>query len=189
MKRTPRDQVKHEVRYTAPARRLTVSDISIGRCFRFAALPPHISTRRMWMRTRTRRTRIRLIAWLSCLACVAAVLAIGGAASATPAGPSAPPAANTPACQLAYTVTTDWGAGFGITVTITNNGPALTSWTLGYAYAGNQKLQQGWSATWSQTGAQVTATNLSWNGNLATGASTQIGGNFSNSGGTNTAPT
>jgi hypothetical protein len=144
----------------------------------------------MWMRTRTRRTRIRLIAWLSCLACVAAVLGIGGAASATGAGPaaSAKPAATTPSCQVVYTVTNDWGTGFGISISITNNGPALTSWTLSYSYAGSQKLQQGWSATWSQTGPQVTATNASWNGNLATGASTQIGGNFTNSG-TNTAPT
>src|SRR5882724_12791837 len=156
--------------------------------FPFRCLPPHISTRRMWMRTRTRRTRIRLIAWLSCLACVAAVLAIGGAASATPTA-STKPAATTPSCQVAYSVTNDWGTGFGIAITITNNGPALTSWTLGYSYGGNQKLQQGWSATWSQTGAQVTATNASWNGNLATGGSTQIGGNFTNSGGTNTAPT
>ncbi len=142
------------------------------------------------MRTRTRRTRIRLIAWLSCLACVAAVLGIGGAASATGAGPaaSAKPAATTPSCQVVYTVTNDWGTGFGISISITNNGPALTSWTLSYSYAGSQQLQQGWSATWSQTGPQVTATNASWNGNLATGASTQIGGNFTNSG-TNTAPT
>ncbi len=145
------------------------------------------------MRTKTRIIRIRLIAWLSSLACVAAVLAIGGAASATgtQAGPDASvkPAATTPSCQVAYSVTNDWGTGFGISITITNNGPALTSWTLGYSYAGSQTLQQGWSGTWSQTGTKVSVVNASWNGSLATGANTQIGANFNNSGSTNTAPT
>src|SRR6266566_3625841 len=118
----------------------------------------------MWMRTRTRRTRIRLIAWLSCLATVAGMLAIGGAASATQARPdaSAKPAATTPSCQVVYSVTSQWSTGFGAAITITNNGPALTSWTLGYSYGGNQTLQNGWNGTWSQTGPQVTVTNASW---------------------------
>jgi hypothetical protein len=143
------------------------------------------------MRTRNRRTRVRLvIAWLSCLACVAAVMTIGsGAASATGApAPAAKPSATTPSCQVAYSVTNDWGAGFGVNITITNNGPALTSWTLGYSYGGNQQLQSGWNATWTQTGKQVSVASLSWNGALATGASTSVGANFGYSG-TNTAPT
>jgi hypothetical protein len=86
-------------------------------------------------------------------------------------------------------VSSDWGTGFSIAVTITNTGPAISNWTLQYSYAGSQTLQQGWSGTWSQTGPQVTVTNASWNGSLATGASTQIGANFSNSGSTNPAPT
>ena len=55
-------------------------------------------------------------------------------------------------------------------------------------YSGNQALTQGWSGNWTQSGQNVTVTNASWNGSLATGASTQIGANFSYSG-TNTAPT
>src|SRR5690348_3903686 len=44
------------------------------------------------------------------------------------------------------------------------------------------------SGTSSRTGENITVTNASWNGTLATGASTQIGANFSYTG-TNTAPT
>jgi len=120
------------------------------------------------------------------------------AATATPASPAATvqhaqatsaarPAATTPSCTVTYSAN-GWSTGFTASVTITNNGPAITSWTLGYSYSGNQTLQNGWSGTWTQAGAAVTVTNASWNGSLGTGASTQIGANFSFSG-TNNAPT
>src|ERR1700731_3545043 len=96
-------------------------------------------------------------------------------------------AAAAPACQVTYTVNSDWGTGFSIAINITNNGPAITSWTLGYAYTGNQKIAQGWSGNWSQSGENITVTNASWNGALATGGSASIGANFSYTG-TNTAP-
>ena len=92
-----------------------------------------------------------------------------------------------PACQVAYSVN-QWSTGFTASITITNNAAAITSWTLAYSYPGNQALASGWSGNWSQSGANVTVTNASWNGSLATGGSTQIGANFSYSG-TNTAPT
>ena len=92
-----------------------------------------------------------------------------------------------PACQVAYSVN-QWNTGFTASITITNNAAAITSWTLAYSYTGNQALTQGWSGNWTQSGPNVTVTNASWNGSLATGGSTQIGANFSYSG-TNTAPT
>ena len=119
--------------------------------------------------------------YLACLVAAAglaagtAVAAVSGAASAAPV------------CQVAYTVN-QWSTGFTAAVTITNNGSAITSWTLAYSYSGNQALTEGWSGNWSQSGENVTVTNASWNGSLATGASTSIGANFSYSG-TNTAPT
>jgi aryl-phospho-beta-D-glucosidase BglC (GH1 family) len=70
---------------------------------------------------------------------------------------------------------------------VQNTGSAITSWTLGYSYAGNQALSQGWSGTWTQNGKAITVTSASWNGSLAAGATTQIGANFTYSG-TNTAP-
>jgi len=121
--------------------------------------------------------RRRLVAVLSCLGLVAAALTTAtGVASAALS------------CQVTYSVSNDWGSGFGVSITITNTGPAITAWTLGYGYAGNQQLQQGWNGNWRQSGEQVSVTNVSWNGSLATGASTQIGANFGYSG-ANTAPT
>jgi cellulose 1,4-beta-cellobiosidase len=119
---------------------------------------------------------------------VLATLAVLGLGSIGLGAAAAAPASAAPACQVAYTVTSDWGAGFTAAITITNTGSAITSWNLGYSYGGNQQLTEGWSGTWAQTGKNVTVSNASWNGSLAAGAATQIGANFSYSG-TNTAPT
>jgi Glycosyl hydrolase family 48/Cellulose binding domain/Bacterial Ig domain len=91
------------------------------------------------------------------------------------------------ACDVTYT-TNDWSTGFTAAVTIRNLGDPLTSWNLGFTFPGNQQVTQGWSATWTQSGANVTATNVPWNGNLATGASVSVGFNGSYSG-TNGKPT
>jgi endoglucanase len=90
-------------------------------------------------------------------------------------GTQPPPPAS---CKVAYTVQSDWGSGFTGQVTVTNTGSApLTGWTLAFAFPGDQKISQGWSATWTQTGKNVTAKNLDWNGTLAPGAGTSIGFN------------
>ncbi len=69
---------------------------------------------------------------------------------------------------------------------ITNTAPLpLAGWSLAFEYANGQKVTQGWSATWSQTGATVTATGVAWNATLAPGASTEIGFNGTHTG-TNT---
>lgn len=87
----------------------------------------------------------------------------------------------------AYTVSQDWGTGFGADVVISNNGQnAISSWTVKIVYSGNQKVS-GWNAQVSQSGQVVTATNLSWNGTIPAGGSTSFGLNGSYSG-TNDAP-
>ncbi|GGM51675.1 endoglucanase [Micromonospora sonchi] len=91
-------------------------------------------------------------------------------------------------CSVTYT-TNSWSGGFTASVTITNLGDAVSSWTLGFSFPdGGQRVTQGWSATWSQSGRAVTAQNLSWNGSLGTGASTNIGFNGSFTG-ANPSPT
>ncbi|MEU5549702.1 cellulase family glycosylhydrolase [Micromonospora sp. NPDC047793] len=82
-----------------------------------------------------------------------------------------------PGCSVTYT-TNSWSGGFTASVTITNVGDPINGWTLGFRFPdGGQRLAQGWSATWSQSGSEVTARSLSWNGSLATRASTTIGFN------------
>ncbi|MFI6159026.1 MULTISPECIES: glycoside hydrolase family 48 protein [Micromonospora] len=106
----------------------------------------------------------------------ATTLVIGGIA--LPAGA----AQAAPACDVVY-ATNDWGSGFTGNVTIKNLGDAVSSWTLKWTFPNSsQRVVQGWSAKWSQTGSEVTATNESYNGSLGTGASTTIGFNGSYSG-------
>ncbi|NUS55237.1 MAG: beta-mannosidase, partial [Streptomycetaceae bacterium] len=92
-------------------------------------------------------------------------------------------------CKVVYTPN-DWGGGgFGANITITNTGTtSLSGWTLRFTFPGTQRVTSGWSATWTQSGADVTAASLSWNGALAPGASTSIGFNGSYTG-SNPSPT
>ncbi|MFF0255322.1 glycoside hydrolase family 6 protein [Micromonospora zamorensis] len=80
-------------------------------------------------------------------------------------------------CDIAYT-SNEWPGGFTASVTIKNVGDPLNGWTLGWTFPNSsQRVQQGWSAEFTQSGSQVTARSLSYNGTLATGASTNIGFN------------
>ncbi|MFC7484376.1 cellulose binding domain-containing protein [Luedemannella flava] len=45
-----------------------------------------------------------------------------------------------------------------------NTGDPWTSWTLKFAFANGQTVTQGWGGTWSQSGANVTVSNVSYNG-------------------------
>jgi cellulose 1,4-beta-cellobiosidase len=90
-------------------------------------------------------------------------------------------------CKVTYT-TNDWGGGFTAGLGITNLGDPVSSWAIEWDFAGNQQVTQGWSGTFTQSAKHVTVKSLSYNGALATNASTSLGFNGSYSG-TNTAPT
>ncbi|GEK20427.1 hypothetical protein CXY01_09470 [Cellulomonas xylanilytica] len=98
------------------------------------------------------------------------------------------PTTSTSSCKVTYTASS-WNTGFTASVKVTNTGTtALNGWSLGFSFANGQKVTQGWSADWSQSGTAVTAKNAAWNGTLGAGQSTDIGFNGSHSG-TNTNPT
>ena len=119
------------------------------------------------------------------LACVTGVTALV-AAGLTAVSMSA--TAATAPCQVSYSVTGSWPGGFQAGITITNNGSPISNWTLAFAFPGDQQVASGWSGTWTQSGHNVTVASASWNGALATGASTSIGftGTYTSS---NTDPT
>ncbi|NMO57658.1 cellulose 1,4-beta-cellobiosidase [Actinoplanes sp. TBRC 11911] len=103
-----------------------------------------------------------------------------GVAAATSASAAA-------GCQVSYSVN-QWNTGFTGTVNVTNLGdPISGGWNVAWTFAGNQRVTQGWSATISQSGTRVTATNPSWSTTIGTGASVNFGFNADYSG-TNTAP-
>ncbi|GAA1805962.1 hypothetical protein GCM10009682_29760 [Luedemannella flava] len=104
----------------------------------------------------------------------------GAAALAVAVGGSivaALPASAAAGCRVNYAISASWPGGFGANVTITNIGDALSSWTLVWSFASGQTITQAWNATVTQSGAQVTAKNVSYNGSLATNASTSFGFN------------
>lgn len=82
-----------------------------------------------------------------------------------------------------------WSTGFTGNIQLTNLGDPITGgWRLEWNFAGNQRVTQGWSATFAQSGAHVTATNPSWSASLGTNATANLGFNADYSG-TNANPT
>ncbi|WP_308290801.1 cellulose binding domain-containing protein [Micromonospora sp. RL09-050-HVF-A] len=65
---------------------------------------------------------------------------------------------------------------------------AVDGWSLRWSFANGQQLNQAWGATYTQSGAQVTATNVGWNGTISPGGSANFGFISSWSGG-NAKPT
>ncbi|MGW3913807.1 glycoside hydrolase family 6 protein [Streptomyces sp. NPDC005070] len=122
---------------------------------------------------------------LGALALIAA--GTGGAAAAVPADVGTNTVASIP-CTVDYKVQSQWDTGFTAAVTVTNNGAAKSSWSVKWAYAGNQKVTSYWNTKLTQSGTAVTANNESYNGTLSAGGSVSFGFNGSYSG-TNTIPT
>ncbi|WDV55675.1 glycoside hydrolase family 6 protein [Streptomyces coeruleorubidus] len=116
-------------------------------------------------------------------ALLAAMALVGGATgTAFAVDPGGAGTAAVP-CTVDYKVQNQWSTGFTAAVTITNNSAAKSSWSLKWSYAGNQKVTSGWNAKISQSGADVTVANESYNAQLATGGSVSFGfqGSYSGS--------
>ncbi|GAA3929241.1 hypothetical protein Aau02nite_80000 [Amorphoplanes auranticolor] len=110
------------------------------------------------------------------LLCAAVGLAAAGVAATLPAHAAAA------GCSVSYTVTSQWQGGFGAAVAVTNLGDPVNGWTLGWSYSAGQQVTQAWNATVTQSGAQVTARNVSYNSTIATGATVSFGFNGSSTG-------
>jgi hypothetical protein len=101
--------------------------------------------------------------------------------TATPTPTPTPTATPTPTpppggCRATYRVAGQWGGNFQGEVTVTNTGTsATTGWVVGWTFANGQTISQLWGGVRTQTGANVTVRNESWNGNLAPNASTTFG--------------
>ena len=84
------------------------------------------------------------------------------------------------ACRVSHTVTSSWSGGYGASVKITNTGTsAVSGWTLGWTYGGGQQVTSAWNATVTQSGTQVSARNVAWNGSIAPSATVEFGFNGS----------
>jgi endo-1,4-beta-xylanase len=95
------------------------------------------------------------------------------------------------ACHIGYTISSQWGGGFGAAITINNTGTtAISNWTLTWTFANGQTITQLWNGAETQSGANVTVNNLSYNGSIPAGGSyTGMGFNGSWNNSTNAVPT
>jgi expansin (peptidoglycan-binding protein) len=93
-------------------------------------------------------------------------------------GPTTPPTTTPPAnggCTAAVAVSSSWNGGFQSNVTVTAGSAAIKGWSVRWTFANSETVSQMWSANFTASGSTVTATNVSWNGALAAGASTSFG--------------
>jgi hypothetical protein len=78
------------------------------------------------------------------------------------------PASST--CAVTYDVSDGWGTGFVANIGITDTGPnPVTGWTLAFSFpSGTESVSSSnWNANYSESGANVNVTPLSWDGYLA----------------------
>ncbi|GAA4719633.1 non-reducing end alpha-L-arabinofuranosidase family hydrolase [Phytohabitans rumicis] len=108
---------------------------------------------------------------------ITSLLAAGAAAVLAVTGLTVATAQAAAGCRVAYTISSQWQGGFGANVAITNLGDAVTSWRLVWSFGAGQTVTQMWNATPTQSGAQVTAVNMSYNGSIATNATVSFGFN------------
>jgi hypothetical protein len=108
------------------------------------------------------RVKVAVIALVSAVAAVGlTVIAAPGASAAT-------------GCQVTYRLNA-WSGGFTATVGVSGGDAALHGWTVTWTYGGDQHITSFWNASVVQSGTNVTATNLSYNGEVNAATSTEFG--------------
>jgi hypothetical protein len=80
-------------------------------------------------------------------------------------------------CRVSYRITGSWRGGFTANISITNLGAPIVDWTLGFTLPGDEAVSQHWNADYSQSGQNVTATDVSYNARLRTNQTASIGFN------------
>jgi cell division septation protein DedD len=94
-------------------------------------------------------------------------------------------------CKIDYAINSQWPGGFGATFTVTNTGTTtINGWTIQFTFANGQTITQLWNGSYTQSGGNVSITNLSYNGTIAPGATLSSEPGFNGSwNGTNAVPT
>ncbi|GAA4972799.1 lytic polysaccharide monooxygenase auxiliary activity family 9 protein [Actinoplanes utahensis] len=92
--------------------------------------------------------------------------------------PTTPPTTTPPvtgSCAATHTVTSQWSGGYQGEIKVTAGSAAVKSWTVSLTYPGTPPIAQAWNASLTTTGNTVQASNVSYNGALAAGASATFG--------------
>jgi hypothetical protein len=87
-----------------------------------------------------------------------------------------------------YTIESEWSTGFVANITIKNDtGSPINNWNVNWQYA-NNRVTSGWNANLSGNNP-YSATNLNWNGSIASGQSVSFGFQGEKNGGVAERPT
>lgn len=74
-------------------------------------------------------------------------------------------------CKITWTKNNQWPSGFGTSISITNTGTEpILGWNLTWQFTNDQRIQTLWAARLTQTGADVSARNETFNSVIAPGA-------------------
>ena len=96
--------------------------------------------------------------------------------------------ANAQSATCVYSVSNDWGTGLTGAITITNNSTlAINGWTVGWTYAGSNRISNVWNAALSGTNP-YSATALSWNSSIQPGQNISFGFQVDKKGGATEIP-
>lgn len=94
-----------------------------------------------------------------------------------------------PAISCSYDVGNEWGSGFQASITLTNNSnTAVEGWEVSWQYDDGTTVGNAWNVVFSGNNPYL-ATPLSWNNNIAPGASFSFGFQGSNGAGVASIPT
>jgi hypothetical protein len=97
-------------------------------------------------------------------------------------------AAQTVSASCTYTIDSEWPSGFTASITIKNDtGAPINNWNVNWQYSTN-RMSNGWNANFSGSNP-YSATNMSWNGNIAVGQSISFGVQGEKNGGSAERPT
>jgi endoglucanase len=107
------------------------------------------------------------------------------ASTSPPPVVSTSPSQVSAACTARITVSGEWQSGFTLQLTITNLGPPLTDWTVGFDWVtSGTTFTQGWNGTYSQSGQHVIVRRPGWGGVVPTNGTVAVGLNGSKPPGT-----
>ncbi|WP_100446754.1 cellulase family glycosylhydrolase [Glycomyces xiaoerkulensis] len=85
-------------------------------------------------------------------------------------------------CSAEIDVVNDWGSGWQGDVTVAADQGDLSGWTLTWTWPGGQSISSHWNADLNQSGSQVTAGDVGWNGSIADGESRRVFGFIADNG-------
>ncbi|RKS08370.1 endo-1,4-beta-xylanase (glycosyl hydrolase family 10) [Nocardiopsis sp. Huas11] len=102
--------------------------------------------------------------------------ALGGATGPGTGDPDEPGEPGEQDCLVTYAVTSHWGQGAVVDVTVRNDtGEPVPDWSLTWTQPAGERITGAWNAQVVQSGSEATATPVAWNGTIAPGGSVTFG--------------